>query len=247
MLCTSCNTGYKVSGKNVFYVTWDEGRGRIERQLVEADSTTFQTIKKKLYAKDKNAVYLRGDVIDGADPTTFKILPHKHSLDAHQVFFRRELVEGADPSTFQVLDQTWARDGADVFIGTRAIEACDSATFEIIEFPWAKDKECVYAIFNKLVDADPVTFEALNRNYAVDKNHVYAGFVRKISLGDLRRLPTAFQKQHSNRVNSDLYLVDRIEGADRKTFIVDADNAYKARDQFRCYDREVVADCVENE
>src|SRR5258708_36412362 len=63
LLSIACHTGYQeVNGKWTF-VTWDEGNGSRAHEL-DADRATFQVVKSGTYAKDKNRVYYKWNVMD---------------------------------------------------------------------------------------------------------------------------------------------------------------------------------------
>jgi len=83
------------------------GKSRIQN----ADSDSFVLIDTSehkyssdcFYAKDKNYVYVNGDVVIGANPTTFATLGANYATDQDNVYYREHCLENADSQTFQVV------------------------------------------------------------------------------------------------------------------------------------------------
>ncbi len=109
------------------------------------------------YAKDKNAVYFEGVLIENADPITFVAVSeksgawqHPYGKDTHNVYFKNMSIKGADPKTFEVL--WWY-----------IYEGCGADRY-------AKDSQHVFYEDSPVVGADPVSFKALDSRYGKDKN-----------------------------------------------------------------------------
>lgn len=60
--------------KNSVYYRVLMSDGNMILKLDTADRKTFTALGTSTYAKDSNHVYRRGDIIEGADPKTFKVL-----------------------------------------------------------------------------------------------------------------------------------------------------------------------------
>lgn len=162
--------GYGKDARNVFYQ---------EHIVAGADLATFQSFstsywenkpkdyyinkegiffyQKQLeylmskYGKDKQHVYSRDCMIEGADPVTFLPLEFGYSQDAKNVYYNCEKVSGADPKSFKVLDQGAQITGAD-----------------FIRDPYAKDKQHVFSGKDMVtyIDADLVEVLRNEKNLA---------------------------------------------------------------------------------
>ena len=100
---------------------------------------SFQVIDDR-FAKDGQSVYCRGQIVPGADPRTFVLVPSlwvikKYGKDDKHVFLDAKLIEGADPATFQTYDHAgwWARDAAHVYQEGTLYPIADAATFSVGE------------------------------------------------------------------------------------------------------------------
>jgi hypothetical protein len=74
---TSCRRGYKVEGGKVYYEYGNEGSGQIRRLIEQADAKTFQKLTFDCdcdlkFGKDKDHLFLDGELIKTIDPNTFK-------------------------------------------------------------------------------------------------------------------------------------------------------------------------------
>ena len=49
------------------------------------------------YDKDENNVYYDGEIIEGADPETFKYLRLGYAKDKNNVYYDGKIIKGADP------------------------------------------------------------------------------------------------------------------------------------------------------
>ena len=168
-----CDTGYQRKDGSFVYVTWDEGRGRLEHPISGVDTSTFQVLTKNGYAKDRRHVYFGPTRLDGADVTTFVALTDAHAKDSRSVYFEREVISGADPATFVLVGGWWGRDKNDVYLQNRAIKACEPTTFRLLQDGWQRDSKCIYNGTHKFVGADPDSFVVINSWYAKDKDRVY--------------------------------------------------------------------------
>lgn len=75
------------------------------------DIESFQIIQNnKDYATDSEHIYYRGSDILGADVSTFVLLSHAFSKDKNSVFHRDRILEGADPNSFEYISAKNAKD-----------------------------------------------------------------------------------------------------------------------------------------
>lgn len=122
-----------------------------------ADSGTFEVFADN-YAKDKNRVYMGGQVIKNADPASYKQLENEFALDKNNVFLREVKIDGADPATFKVLNEFYSKDINNVFFWTYVVKNADPKSFEVIDGRNAQDKnhyftgENITGSKNKIID-----------------------------------------------------------------------------------------------
>ncbi len=151
------------------------------------------------YGKDKAAVYENGQIVQGADPTTFTWVAGNNSeygKDDKYVYFPSsypgaQVIPGADPQTFVYIagdgvNYELGKDGVHVYFGNYPIPGADPNTFVYMGGGYAKDKNQAYALGNltngstepvtPIPGVDIVTFSYIpNTSYAKDKNNVYWG------------------------------------------------------------------------
>lgn len=127
--------GYKKSGGERVYVTWDAGSGRVEHRIIGADDATFEILSADNYAKDKEHVYFEMHRLDHADPRTFVVaseVAYVYGKDKNRVWLRDVVVRDADPATFETLKFPYARDRTHVFCGTLPMKVRDLDSFEVL-------------------------------------------------------------------------------------------------------------------
>ena len=119
-------------------------------------NTTLAYVKNKtLYAKDKNQVYFRGQVIPQANPEMFTVFAtsvNDISKDNQHVFNGLNIIEGTDPQSFELFERN------------------------VLDFdsPYTKDKNFVYYLFKPIENADPGSFSHVSgTNYYRDKHHIF--------------------------------------------------------------------------
>jgi hypothetical protein len=99
--------------------------------------------------------------------------------DAHTVYEGGDVLQGADPSTFQILDNPFEKDANHIYnAGTPIFPNADPATFSIVTHSdtdavgYEKDKNNVYAYTDGIVTgADPATFDVL-MDYNADTGEI---------------------------------------------------------------------------
>ncbi len=160
--------------------------------IENADFGTFEVItsrRRSILAKDKYAVYSKGERIEGADPSTYAIFFEGNltfAKDKYAVYteFGDLKINEADPDTFEVIHSDdyfdFAKDENYVFLAgipgrssIAIINDADSGSFEILDYYYAKDNNYVYWHGDTMEEADSATFEVLGYDLAKDKNHVY--------------------------------------------------------------------------
>ncbi len=142
------------------------------------------------YEVKADGVYYKGELIEEADPETFKALNEfSFSKDKNHVWYLefddmgRNLLltelEDADPQTFEVLTLWYAKDVQRVYSSLEyhvsPIIGADSKTFITIDGYYGKDKNNVYFYGVEIKDSDSETFVGLGIDvqYAKDIKNVY--------------------------------------------------------------------------
>lgn len=212
---TACATGFQTSAGSVVYVTIDESWGRREHVLPGADPSTFQVLKGKNYAKDRQSVYYRTQLVEGALASDFEAFSSTYARDSAHAYYQGKAIPSADPASFVPFDIQWARDQEDIYFQDRPLSACDPKSFGLLKDDWQMDNLCAYREGKLLPGSDPHTFEVLNYFFAKDANQVYS------SIGTI------------------------IAGADPATFQLEKGICMVcARDKDHCYRYEEAVDCA---
>ncbi|WP_185731288.1 DKNYY domain-containing protein [Larkinella rosea] len=147
----------------------DKNRGYSCEKLISNDGAHFNIVPNPNetatsvsaegipYARDRRQVYKDTNVIEGADPATFTMVPMFNGIyltyDHRRVYFHDQPLEGADGATFQKVSE---------FHFTTQQGAWGLALGR--ETHW-----------ERMPDVDLATFTGLGKNHARDKNHVYSG------------------------------------------------------------------------
>lgn len=165
------------------YVYEDEGyKGVDVASLVGA----VDPKRAGLWMKDKNQVYWRGNVAEGANPTTFEVMSDQWGRDGNKLYYTYQYIPTGDPDTLQDIDgeisSAYQKDKNNIYyteggFDSPIITNADHATFRPISDRYAKDKDYVFYYGHTIIEgADPETFVDLeDYGYAKDKNHVYNG------------------------------------------------------------------------
>lgn len=178
VLC-GCAGRYRTEHGQWVFVWWNEGTGRTAKYVEGVDPETFQKLSPAIYAKDKNHVYLRGEVIPAADPASFEHLVGRYARDSHRVFLDTKVVSGADSATFHKLrgQEILGRDKNDFYYGDSPFHVIDLASFKVINDGWAKDSSAYYAYgyfhYIRRVNCDYASMNILNGSWAKDRNRAY--------------------------------------------------------------------------
>lgn len=91
----------------------------VGRQMPEADLRSFRSLSES-YGVDKNAVWYRGERVEGAEPQAFRIFPSDHhGADDTQVFYGKDVLIGADPERFRTAGEQFGYDDARIWLGAQ--------------------------------------------------------------------------------------------------------------------------------
>lgn len=120
------------------------------------------------YFKDKDYVYSRFGIVEGADPTTFEIMDYPYTRDKNYIFFKGKRIEGAIPNEFELLDYRLriARDKTKLFYRDKVLEGFDINTFKVISSPFPEKQ--YYGMGSDYKEGLQCPIALL-----VDKDHMY--------------------------------------------------------------------------
>ncbi len=133
-------------------------------QKVEADPTSFQ-IFKYYYAKDKNNVFYKGQIILEADQKSFEVFDSINSYQNQDILF--------PPSYITHSFNFYGKDNKNIYYGADIIENADQKSFKVFSICYAKDNQYVYYRGEILKNADPLSFTDVKIAFAKDKTNVY--------------------------------------------------------------------------
>ncbi len=99
------------------------------KKIENSDAPTFKVIECG-YFKDKNQVYLNGQVLENIDSDSFEILSWGYTKDKNAVYCDLKLIEGAKSASFDVLARKHAKDDEHIFYLQQTMD-CDYNSFKI--------------------------------------------------------------------------------------------------------------------
>jgi hypothetical protein len=182
---TSCRHGYKIENDKVYYEYWNEGSGQGKRLIEEADAATFQTVEfdcdcSFAFGKDKNHLFIDGELIKNIDPNTFKFIGNYIFRDKDSAYFfgfynnlNDCVIRGINPDKIKPIKYPWAK--ADNFLihGGDTVNIDDIDEFIPIDNDWGKTKKYIINNNKILHGADVETFKITSSFQGKDKNFNY--------------------------------------------------------------------------
>lgn len=184
-ILTSCRHGYKVEGDKVYYEYWNEGSGQNKRLIEQADAKTFQELVLKSdadfeFGKDKNHLFINGELINNIDPKTFKYIGNYIFRDKDSAYFfgsynslNECVIKGVNPNTIELIEYPWAKANNLLINGQDTININDINDFKPIDEDWGKTKKHIINRNQILYDADVSTFKITSTFQGKDKNFNY--------------------------------------------------------------------------
>lgn len=184
-ILTSCRRGYKVEGDIVYYETWNEGSGHNKRIIEKADAKTFQELILKNdadfdFGKDKNHLFINGELINNIDPKTFKYIGNYIFRDKDSAYFfgsynnlNECVIKGVNPNTIKLIEYPWAKANNLLINRQETIYLDDINDFKPIDEDWGKTKKYVINGNQILYDADVSSFKISSSFQGKDKNFNY--------------------------------------------------------------------------
>lgn len=123
---------YNIKEDGVYYQDWNEGTGKSERLIPDADPKSFETLDDNLYAKDKYNVYYKGNTIQAADPNTFRTLEGGYAVDKNRAFYYGNSIESSSSKDFKILDGYFSTDYKDVYYRTKPLKISSKKNFKFL-------------------------------------------------------------------------------------------------------------------
>ena len=128
------------------------------------------------YARTRDAVYHKGQLIRHADARTFELYKPEVGItrDQHAVYFDDRVIRGADPATFEQVHGYTFKDGRGVYTEGRKLEGIDPASVRATEFGnYLVDSQAVFKAGQRLPGRDAATFVELQHPWSRDKSGAY--------------------------------------------------------------------------
>src|SRR6478752_2814332 len=151
--------GYHVRDGQVYYLNAFPGKAFA---IDGADAGSFEVLDGS-YARDRDAVYLDGHRLDGADPATFaRLVRPGYAKHDHQVYVRGQVIS-TDPGHFELLDGELSRDSRAVYWPDGSVLSDDPQHFMVIsdadQYLFTRDGDSVHVNGNEVDGADPRSFK----------------------------------------------------------------------------------------
>ena len=226
------NENYGIEDGEVYY---------INRKIEGADAKTFEVFEDGEYAKDKNNVYYKENVLNEADPKSFKLLTkisYGLGKDKNNLYFWENKVNNIDVKTLEIMTDEFSiylKDKNGVYIlfsyngglpvdldntimSLKILKNVDKQTFQLIGGGYSKDKNSVYYIGKKIEEVNPKNFKVLKDYIFTDGKNVYLYGEKKEEI-DLQTLK--FFDDNSSYFfdkNNIYFQGDKLENADFKSF-----------------------------
>lgn len=171
---------WAIDCKNVYYIGVEANIGK--ENIPIGDYATFRALSFR-YAKDSKCVYYENQLVEGADPKSFRVLEGEQNFgqDKNCVYYQANGTSIRNLNTLKHknmnsgLNEAFHTDGTTVYNSElMAMPAgCDFATIHRVERyrDWYADKNRVYYENRLLPGANPQTFRIFQSHY-VSENYV---------------------------------------------------------------------------
>ncbi|MGE0217829.1 DKNYY domain-containing protein [Mycolicibacterium sp.] len=143
--------------KDSISVYWSDGT------VLSRDPDHFIVVSDRehyLFAKDSTTVFVNGNPLPDADPTSFRVLQGAYSRDDERAYYFDEEIRGADAATLHPLAGPYAVDAQRVYWMGKVIDGADPGTFRVLNanFECSADAARAYYRQHVIPHADPATF-----------------------------------------------------------------------------------------
>lgn len=155
------------------------------------------------YIISNGKVFCYGEVIEGADPTSFSYLLGSYAMDKDYLYYYTDIkiprkatptamsnaneryirhgeqvlyqgeVISNDANSFKIISDEYAKDAFHVYSHGKIVEGMVSDGFTVISPYYRKDKNQAYYFNTPIPESDPDTFKVLNDAISKDKINLY--------------------------------------------------------------------------
>jgi hypothetical protein len=191
-ILTSCRHGYKSEDGKVYYEFWNEGSGQGKQLIEHVDAKTFQKLSFDCncsleFGKDKNHLFIDGELIKNIDPNTFKFIGNDIFRDKDSAYFfgfyntlNDCVIKGISPDEIHLIKYPWAKAGNFLIHGRDTVHLDDINEFIPLDKDWGKTKKYIINRNRILFGADVETFKTTSSITGKDKNYSYeSGFINR--------------------------------------------------------------------
>lgn len=232
------DAGYHVRGNTAYYLNPFPGKAFA---IDGADAATFEALDRT-YARDRQHVFINGQLLPGADAATFRLLDRPGFSKDHSRVYQHDQPISSDPDNFGFLAGGLARDSTSVYWTDGTVLSGDPQNFVIISdsdhYLFAKDSGTVFVNGKAIVGASPATFQLAQGAYATDDTGVFYfdGQIEGADVATFRPLEGPYALDDAR-----VYWMGKpIHGADPATFAVLNANFECSADHTRAFYRQAV-------
>ena len=154
-------------------------------------------------AKDKHHVYSSGNIVEGADPATYRLIgdgrvardrndyyavnfednlggqyPLHMNMAAFKLLIPAEPTGMSNDPWDNLWEQLWARDDTKYVVGGKTYPIADPATFEALGYGFAKDAKQAYFLDKVIAGADPHTFRIVSPDHPANWAWTFARYAK---------------------------------------------------------------------
>ncbi len=190
LVLTACKD-YRVEDGKLYYHSWSALDGWYTVQVEGIDINSMR-ILKDIYVADKNHVWYRAHLLEGAQGSSFRTVGSSYATDGIRCYYGGDEFFVADPPSLREINEMLVEDNVDVYWCRRPLHVADKASFRVLKkcffspALWAVDRVQVYyldflntdTLATRMPIADYDSFEGLYdrfglTGYAKDKKQVY--------------------------------------------------------------------------
>lgn len=172
---TGCSNKYVIDWWEVIYHYRDVSTYTTKILKVEwADSHSFKQLQWGVWWKDINRVFYKGDIVSGADSSSFEALSDIYWKDQFFGFYKWVTISWSDGLSFKLTtNENFTVDKNDVY-SQWVSKWLDPNTFENIDWWRYGDAATVMHQWLVVPVEDISSFKVLNNIFAKDGNNIYA-------------------------------------------------------------------------
>ena len=139
------------------------------------------------FGKDKNHLFINGEIIKNIDPKTFQFIGNYIFRDKDSAYFfgfydnlNNCLIKGINPNKINLLKYPWAKAGNILIHGKDTLSIDDINKFIPLDDDWGKTKKYIINKNQIVFGANIETFKIISSFEGKDKNYNYEfGFINE--------------------------------------------------------------------